>query len=185
MWQRSELIASWCPPSLFFLGGVGVFLGEDDALGVRRRIEDEGVIVERWRKVPGKRIGVLWPGFVSQRPNDELAWQGKLSELNPDLPIRSLLTEGIVLAGNVLYGAGANVDRGCELFGVVFIFSPSKEIDQREVDVVLVVCHIEELAYGRRRRHRSVVVDQPRPDAKIFPIVEVEPMPFIAGDFDA
>src|SRR5271154_1522858 len=168
-------------PSLFFPGAVGLFLGEDDALGIRRRIEDEGVIIEGRRKVPGERIAVLRPGVVGQSPNDELTRQRELSELNPYLPIRSWLTEGVVLARDVLYGTGANIDRGCKFFGVVIAGSPSEEIHQREFDAILIVCRIEEFAYGRRRRHSGVVVDQPRPDSKILAIVEVEPVPVIAG----
>src|SRR5438093_13732695 len=95
-----------------FLGSVGFFPFEDDAFGIWRRIEGEGAVVEGRREVPGEGVAVLRPGVVGEGRDDELAWQRKLSELNPELPIDTFLVEGIVFAGDTVYCAGANVDCG-------------------------------------------------------------------------
>ena len=79
-------------------------------------------IVEGWREVPGERDCVCcWPGVVGESPDDELAWQRELSELNPDLPVDAFLTEGILLAGDALYGTW---DRR-RLAAVIFLTSSS------------------------------------------------------------
>ncbi len=49
-------------------------------------------------------IAVLRPGLVGEGRDDEPARQRKLSKLNPDLPVDAFLVEGILLAGDALYG---------------------------------------------------------------------------------
>ena len=79
---------------------------------------------------------MLRPGLVGEGRDDEPARKRKLSELNPDLPVDAFLVEGILLAGDTLYGGGADVDGGFDLVDIVFVGAPFEEVDEGQFDVV-------------------------------------------------
>ena len=118
-----------------FPGVVGGLPFEEDALGIGRRIEDEGRLIEGGREVPGQVDGVLRPGLVGEGGDDEPAGERIVAELNPDLPVDAFLVEDVLLAGDAFDGGGAGVDGGLDLIDVVFVGSPFEEVDEGQFDV--------------------------------------------------
>src|SRR5258708_11581193 len=113
-----------------FLGGGSRLPWREEAFGIGGRIEDEGLVVVGRREVPAEGVAVLRPGLVDEARDDQSAGERKLSKLDPDLPIGAFLMEGILLAGDTLYGGGADVDRGFNLVDIVLVGSPFEEVDQ-------------------------------------------------------
>jgi hypothetical protein len=74
-------------PLFLFPGGARFFPFKNDAFGIGRRIEDEGLIVEGGCEVPSEGVAVLWPGVVGEGGDDEPARERELPELDPDLPV--------------------------------------------------------------------------------------------------
>ena len=158
---------------------------EENALSIRRRIEDKGGIVEGRRQVPGQRITVLRSSFVGQGADDEFERQRIVAELNPYLPVESFLTKGILFAGHAIDRGWSDIDSGCDFFDIRFIGSPFEEIDEGKLDAVFVLDVSEEFADGGGSGDRGVVVDELSPDGEVLAIVEKEPVFRIAGNLDA
>jgi hypothetical protein len=114
---------------LLFLGGFGFDLCDGDAVSIGRRIEGEGVVAEGGRKVPGEYLAMLRLCVIGKGSDDELARQWKLSELDPDLPIETFLTEGVLLAGDTVDGAGTDVVCCLDLLDGGIVSAPFEEVD--------------------------------------------------------
>ena len=165
--------------------GVGLLFREENALGIRRRIEDKGGIVEGRRQVPGQRIAVLRSGFVGEGADDKFERQRVVAELNPYLPVDAFLTKGILFAGHAFYRGWSDIGSGCDFFDSVVIGSPFEEIDEGKFDAVFFIDVSEEFADGGGSGDRGVVVDALCPDGEVLAVVEKEPVFLIAGDLGA
>lgn len=123
---------------------------------------------------------MFWPGIVGKGSDDELSWKREVSQLDPDLPIDTLLTKGIVFAGGALDRAGADVYGRGDFFDGSFVISPLEEIDQRNFDAVLVIDLIYQFGGCGRGWNGGVVVEELAIDGKIFAVVEKEGVSVVA-----
>ena len=163
---------------LYFLPrSCGFDLCDGDAVSVGRWIEGEGIVAEGGRQVPGEDLAVLRLCVIGEGADDELAGQGKLSELDPYLPVDTFLTEGILLAGDTVDGAGADVVCGLDLLDVGIVGAPFEEVDQRKFDAVLIVEIVGQFGEGWRGGNGGVVVDDLSEDGEVLSVEEKEPCP--------
>src|SRR5262245_57301604 len=156
-------------------------LGQRDSPGVFRRNELERGVVVGGREVPCQLRREPRPGRVGRRGDDQPAWQRMRALLNPDLPVRAFLAEGVVLARGVVDLRGSHVHRAGDLVGALAI-APVEQVGQRQLEAVLVGEPVGQLAQRRGSRNRRVVVDSTGPDAEVGPIGEIEPLLLVAGD---
>jgi hypothetical protein len=124
-------------PSLS-LSGLGFNLCDCDALNAGRWIEGEGIVAEGGGEIPGEDLRVLRLCIVGEGSDDELARKGELSEFDPYLPIDTLLTKGIMLAGDTVNGAGTDVNCGLDLLDGGIVSAPLEEVGQGQFDAIFI-----------------------------------------------
>ena len=110
---------------------------EVDPVRLRRRREREQVVAQLRRQIPGEDHAVLGPRLFGGGGDDDLARQGLLPLLHPQLPVDVLLAEGVVVASGPVDGRSADQGGGRDLGRLVLIAPPVEEISQREVDAPL------------------------------------------------
>src|SRR5580698_5708891 len=124
---------------LLFLCGFSVDLCNRDAANAGRWNEGEGIVAEGRREVPRENFTVLRLCVIGESPDDELSRKRKLSELDPYLPIDTLLAEGVLLAGNPVHSAGADIVRCLDPLGDGLVRAPIEQVGQRKFDSILIV----------------------------------------------
>src|SRR6185295_18622818 len=143
--------------SLTFLVGGRVDARDHDRLGRRRRVENERLVIERRRQVPGEDRGVIRPRVVIGGGDYQLTRQRVIPVLYPYLPVDSTLPERVVLDGRSIDFRLTEIDRGADTLGRSAIGAPEEEIAERHLDSELVLQRVCELTEIRRRGHRRVV----------------------------
>ena len=117
----------------------GLRLCDEDAMGVGWRVEAERIVAKRGREIPGQDLSMLRFGIVGKRSNDQLTREGEITQLDPYLPIHSLLTKRILLTRDAIDGAGTDVLCRFDFVDFGSIVLPLEKIGERELDTVFVI----------------------------------------------
>src|SRR5262249_9363016 len=109
-------------------------------------------------EVPGERSAIFRSCFVGERGDHQLARQGVIAVLDPELPVNSFLPKSKLLAGDAVHNTRTEVQGGLDLLNLRLLRSPRKQVRQRQLDGVLFVQTINQFGDGGRRGNGGVIV---------------------------
>src|SRR5258706_12307271 len=111
-----------------------------DRLGVRAGLEGEVFRDQGWARIPAEARDIGRAGGIASIDDHQLAGEGLLALLDPNLPILVALAEGVMVRGGPTDGGGPDQEAGGHLLGSRAIgLAPPEEILGMQCDAVFFV----------------------------------------------